>query len=89
MILDGRKKNKKALQFITTLLKRQWHFLVKVYVLALMCFLPMAVAYTFYRKNFKLETIHVKDFPRIEIRSHTGEYKTIDDFKGKTILVKK
>jgi peroxiredoxin len=77
----------KILQFFTTLLKRQRHFFIKVYLLALVCFLPMGFAYTFYKKNFMLETIHVQDFPRIEIKNHKGEFKTIDDYKGNTLLV--
>ena len=75
----------RTLHFVTTLLKRQWPFLINVYLMALVCFLLMAVAYTFYKKNFKVEAIHVKDFPRIEIRNHLGEYKTIDDYKGKAL----
>jgi thiol-disulfide isomerase/thioredoxin len=62
-------------------------FIIKVYLLTLAGFLLMAFAYTFYMKNFKVQTIYVKDFPRIEIRNHLGEYKTIDDYKGKTLLV--
>ncbi len=77
----------RILNFVTTLLKRQWPFLINVYLLALVCFLLMAVAYTFYMKNFRLQPIAVKDFPRIEIRNHRGEYKTIDDYKGNTLLV--
>ncbi len=66
---------------------RNWLFIVKVYLLALVCFLPVGVAYTFYKKNFGKQPVHVKDFPRIEILNHLGEYKTIDDYKGNTLLV--
>ncbi len=77
----------RMMNFLKKLSFRNGQILFKVYVLALVCFLPMAIAYTFYTKNFKLETIHVKDFPRIEIKNHKGEYKTIDDYKGSTLLV--
>lgn len=45
------------------------------------------VCYTFYRKNVITEPLAVQEFPRIAIKNHLGEYKTINDYKGKTILV--
>lgn len=81
------KRKMRLLYFITTLLKRQRVFLVRIYLMALVSFLLMSIVYTFYKKNFILESIHVNDFPRIEIKNHRGEYKTIDDYKGNTLLV--
>ena len=60
---------------------------LRIYVLALMGYFSVVVAYSFYKENVGTKPLAVKSFPKITIKSHLGEYKTINDYKGKTILV--
>jgi len=65
-------------------MKRSFYTL---YLISLVGFFVFVNAFRFYKQNVLAESIPVNEFPRIAIRNHFGEYKTIDDYKGKTILV--
>jgi len=67
-------------------MKIRW-FLPYVYVISLISYLLLGLAYTFYKENFGEQEIHVKEFPRIASLNQLGQYKTISDFSEKTILV--
>lgn len=75
------------LNFLKTLFRRNRKVLVRVYLIVLVCFLSIGVSYTFYKKNFGKQSVYVTEFPRIPIKDHLGAYRTIDDYKGNTILV--
>ncbi|HMP32526.1 MAG TPA: TlpA disulfide reductase family protein [Saprospiraceae bacterium] len=57
------------------------------YILSLLSFFLTIFILTFYVKNVGDREKVIVDFPRIALKNQFGELKTIDDYKGKLILV--
>lgn len=60
---------------------------VKIYLLSFLIYALVSGIYSFYKNNAGTEPLSEEDFPGTALKNHRGQSNTIDDFKGKTVLV--
>ncbi len=61
--------------------------IVKWYTLSLFLFCFAIFVINFYYKNVGDTETAITDFPKIPLANQFGELKTVDDYKGKLVLV--